>query len=60
MVANNEDVELLMTVPGIGINTTTTIETYMEELERFEGNYKKFAAYMGIVPSPCSGRTWND
>ena len=51
MVADNEDVELLMTVPGIGINTATTIAAYTEELDRFEGNYKKFAAYVGIVPS---------
>ena len=51
MVTSNENVELLMTVPGIGINTATTIAAYTEELERFEGNYKKFAAYVGIVPS---------
>ena len=51
MVEQNDDVELLMTVPGIGINTATTIAAYTEDLERFEGNYKKFAAYVGIVPN---------
>ena len=51
MVEQNEDVELLMTVPGIGINTATTIVAYTEDLERFEGNYKKFASYVGIIPS---------
>ena len=51
MVESNEDVELLMTIPGIGINTATTIAAYTENLERFEGNYKKFAAYVGIIPS---------
>ena len=51
MVESNEDVELLMTIPGIGINTATTIAAYTEDLERFEGNYKKFAAYVGIIPS---------
>ncbi|MBR4772453.1 MAG: IS110 family transposase [Bacteroidales bacterium] len=51
IVEQNDDVELLMTVPGIGINTATTIAAYTEDLERFEGNYKKFAAYVGIVPS---------
>ena len=51
MVECNEDVELLMTIPGIGINTATTIAAYTEDLERFEGNYKKFAAYVGIIPS---------
>ena len=50
MVERNEDVELLMTVPGIGINTATTIAAYTEDLDRFEGNYKKFAAYVGIIP----------
>ena len=33
------------------INTATTIAAYTEDLERFEGNYKKFAAYVGIIPS---------
>ena len=51
MVESNEDVELLMTIPGIGINTATTIAAYTEDLERFEGNYKRFASYIGIVPS---------
>ena len=51
MVESNDDVELLMTVPGIGINTATTIAAYTENLERFEGNYKKFASYVGIIPS---------
>jgi transposase len=51
MVKSNEDVELLMTIPGIGINTATTIAAYTEKLERFEGNYKKFAAYVGVIPS---------
>ena len=51
MVESTEDVELLMTITGIGMNTATTIAAYTENLERFEGNYKKFAAYVGIIPS---------
>lgn len=51
MAANNEDVTLLMTVPGIGINTATTIAAHTAELERFEGGCKKSAAYVGIIPS---------
>ena len=51
MVRANEDVELLMSVPGIGINTATTIAAYTADLERFGGDYKKFASYVGIVPS---------
>ena len=42
MVKENEDVELLMIVPGIGINTAETIAAYKENLERFEGNCKRF------------------
>lgn len=51
MVRDNADVPLLMTVPGIGINTATTIAAYTEDLERFGGDYKRFASYVGIVPS---------
>jgi transposase len=51
MVKENEDVELLMSIPGVGINTATTIAAYTENLERFDGNYKRFASYIGIVPS---------
>ena len=51
MVKKNEDVELLMSIPGVGINTATTIAAYTENLERFDGNYKRFASYIGIVPS---------
>ena len=51
MVKKNEDVELLMSIPGVGINTATTIAAYTENLERFDENYKRFASYIGIVPS---------
>ena len=51
MVKKNEDVELLLSIPGVGINTATTIAAYTENLERFDGNYKRFASYIGIVPS---------
>ena len=51
MVRKNEDVELLLSIPGVGINTATTIAAYTENLERFDGNYKRFASYIGIVPS---------
>ncbi|MFA7170355.1 MAG: IS110 family transposase, partial [Candidatus Paceibacterota bacterium] len=50
MVKENEDVKLLMTVPGIGIITATTVAAYTKDLERFEHNFDKFAAYVGIVP----------
>jgi len=50
MVAQNEDVPLLMTVPGIGIIGATTIAAYMKDIGRFGGDFRRFAAYMGIVP----------
>ncbi len=50
MTKENEDVKLLMTVPGIGFVGATTIASYMSNIERFEGDFKRFASYMGIVP----------
>lgn len=51
MVKENEDVELLKTIPGVGPINATTIAAYTSDIERFEGDYKRFAAYIGIVPS---------
>lgn len=51
MVENNEDVELLKTIPGVGKIGAATIASYTEDLERFDGDFKRFAAYIGIVPS---------
>ena len=51
MVEDNEDVELLKTIPGVGKIGAATIASYTEELERFDGDFKRFAAYIGIVPS---------
>lgn len=50
MVKNDETVELLLTVPGIGLVTATTIAAYTKNIERFGGDFKKFASYLGIVP----------
>jgi len=51
MVEDNEDVELLKTIPGVGKIGAATIASYTEDLERFDGDFKRFAAYIGIVPS---------
>lgn len=51
MVKENEDVELLKTIPGVGPINATTIAAYTSDIERFDGDYKRFAAYIGIVPS---------
>lgn len=50
MTKENEDVELLMTMPGIGFVGATTIASYMSNIERFDGDFKRFASYLGIVP----------
>ncbi len=51
MTKENEDVELLMTMPGIGFIGATTIASYTADIERFDGDFKKFSSYLGIVPS---------
>ena len=51
MTKGNETIELLMTVPGIGFVGATTIAAYTNNIERFDGDFKRFASYLGIVPS---------
>lgn len=51
MVKENEDVELLMTMPGIGFVGATTIASYLNNIERFDRDFKRFSSYLGIVPS---------
>lgn len=51
MVKENEDVKLLMTMPGIGFVGATTIASYLSDIERFDGDFKRFSSYLGIVPS---------
>ena len=51
MTKENETVELLMTMPGIGFIGATTITSYVDNIERFDGDFKKFSSYLGIIPS---------
>lgn len=51
MTKGNETVELLMTMPGIGFVGATTIASYVDNIERFDGNFKRFSSYLGIIPS---------
>jgi transposase len=44
------NVNLLLTIPGIGLITTMTLLTEMETVERFEDT-DHFAAYVGLVPN---------
>ena len=51
MTKENETIELLMTMPGIGFVGATTIASYVDDISRFDGNFKKFSSYLGIIPS---------
>ena len=51
MTKENETVELLMTMPGIGFVGATTIASYIDDISRFDGDFKKFSSYLGIIPS---------
>lgn len=51
MTKENEDVELLMTMPGIGFVGATTIASYTANIKRFDGDFKRFSSYLGLVPS---------
>ena len=50
MVAENKNVELLQTMPGIGPIGAITIAAYTNDMSRFGGDFKRFASYLGIVP----------
>lgn len=49
LIEKDEDVELLMTVPGIGLITASTIRAYMDDINRYDSP-KKFASYIGLAP----------
>lgn len=51
MTKENETIELLMTIPGIGFVGATTIASYVDGISRFDGDFKKFSSYLGIIPS---------
>ena len=51
MTKENETVSLLMTMPGIGFVGATTIVSYVGDISRFDGDFKKFSSYLGIIPS---------
>jgi transposase len=49
LLAEDEDVELLMTIPGVGLITAATIRAFTDDIARFE-SAKQYAAYTGLVP----------
>jgi transposase len=50
---NSPHAQLLKTIPGIGITFATLIVSEVDDITRFP-NPKKFAAYVGLVPSTYS------
>ncbi|MBO4392997.1 MAG: IS110 family transposase [Spirochaetales bacterium] len=49
ITSNDKVVNLLMTIPGIGIVNACTIRAYIDDIDRFD-SYKNFSAYCGLVP----------
>jgi len=49
MVAEDEVVELLRTIPGVGLITAATLRAYIDDIDRY-ASPKQFAAHMGLAP----------
>ena len=49
LVAEDEDVALLQTMPGVGLITAATIRAYTDDINRYE-SAKKYASHAGLVP----------
>jgi len=49
MVAEDKEVELLQSIPGIGLITASTLRAYIDDINRYDSP-KKFAAHMGLAP----------
>ena len=49
LTARDPRVNLLMTIPGIGIVNACIINSYTDDINRFE-TYKNYSAYCGLVP----------
>lgn len=49
LVEDDEDVELLQTIPGVGLITAATVRAYTDDIGRYE-SAKKYAANAGLVP----------
>jgi transposase len=49
MVGEDEDVRLLMTIPGVGLITAATIRAYTDDINRYV-SAKAYASYAGLAP----------
>ena len=54
--AGNPAVELLRTIPGVGLRTAETVVAYLDDPHRFRRN-KSVGAYLGLVP--CQDQSGN-
>lgn len=49
LIAEDEDVRILQTIPGVGLITASTIRAYVDDIDRYD-SAKKFSAHCGLVP----------
>ena len=49
LVKDNEDVKLLISIPGVGLITTLTIRAFTDDINRYASS-KKYASHTGLVP----------
>ena len=49
LTAEDDAVQLIRTIPGVGLITASTIRAYMDDIHRFE-TPAQLAAYAGVVP----------
>jgi len=49
MVAEDKEVELLQTIPGVGLITAATLRAFIDDINRYSSP-KKFASHMGLAP----------
>ncbi len=49
MAAEDEDVKLLMSMPGMGLITASTIRAYTDDIRRYR-SAKAYASYIGLAP----------
>jgi len=57
LVREDRVTKIIMSIPGAGIITASTISAYIDDINRFS-SYKQFSSYAGLVPwVQCSNRT---
>lgn len=49
LIKDDEDVKLLMSIPGVGLIIASTIRAFTDDINRYSSS-KKYAAHSGLVP----------